>query len=207
MSSKFNKMSSANSILFKQLDLYLLMTTSNINIQVTDLPKKFYCSKCNKSLSSRQSKWRHENTCSNSNTLETRITQLEKFVIPSIQSGIKYLDIIITNIKTTYSIISNNYFNKTIIANEQNFNFIINNSIDIYNGISNQLPSKSITIRTNLKYLNKLKPLSVKHQNYSQYIDKLKTNTSDKINKYDSNSNSNSDYESDSSLDTDISDF
>jgi len=174
------------------------MSTNNIQIKLN----KFNCSKCNKQLSSRQSKWRHENTCLVTNTLETRITQLEKLLVPSIDSCNKHLDMLINGIISTYSIIKNNYFNKTIISNEFNFNFIINNSIDIYISISNELTSKNSTVKYNLKYLNKLRPLPIKNKNYEKYIGKLISTLSDKL-----NTDTQSDYESDCSVYSDISDF
>lgn len=195
------------------------MATNNIKIQVNNFNKKFNCSYCNKALSSRQSKWRHENTCTSvtntTNTLETRITQLEKLIIPSIDTSNKLLDLLITNVISTYSIIKNNYFNKTIISNENNFKFIINNSIDVYIGLANELPSKNNTIKFNLKYLNKIKILPVKHQNYQKYIDKLIStqstlSTLSTLSTQNNESDNNYNYESDSSdgsIYSDISDF
>jgi hypothetical protein len=140
-----------------------------MNYTTNNTTKKYNCIKCNKILSSRQSKWRHENTCNFSNSIDYRITQLEHTIIPSIDANIKHLYMLINNILSTYDIVKHNFFNKIIISNESHFLFIINNNIDIYFSISKFIPSHDRNIKYNLKYLNKIRSLPIKNNKYAQY--------------------------------------
>jgi hypothetical protein len=185
---------------------------TNTNTATTNT-KKFKCIKCNKNLSSRQSKWRHENTCKYSNTLENRIIQLENIIVPSTNSHLKHLNMLIHNIISTYDIVKNNFFNKTIINNENHFNNLINNNIDIYFSISNLLNHPDTNVKSNLKYLNKLRGLAIKNPKYEEHINKLilQNNSTTQTNQLPDNDTN---YESDSdsvhslySMYSDISDF
>jgi hypothetical protein len=177
-----------------------MITTTNTTT------KKYNCIRCNKTLSSRQSKWRHENTCNQSTSIDNRITQLEHTIIPSIDANIKHLNMLINNIVSTYDIVKHNFFNKFIISNESNFNFLINNNIDIYFSISKLIPSYDRNIKYNLKYLNKLRSLLIKNSKYGDYIDKLIFDNPSIV-KNDKKPDYESDTDSNHSLYSDISDF
>ena len=50
----------------------------NLQHQITTTNRKHYCCKCNKPYASRQSKWKHEQTCSNESQLVTLTEQVKQ---------------------------------------------------------------------------------------------------------------------------------
>lgn len=136
------------------------------------MEKKYICEYCKKNLSSRQSKWRHVNTCGEKKSLNNRISILEKKIC---DQDLSVLNKLVKNIKLTYEIVEKNYFNKTIISNEDRLNMIINNNIEIYMDLINELNMKiKPEDKHNMCYLNKIKLKKIKESKYEEYIKKLK---------------------------------
>ncbi len=48
------------------------------NLQLTNTKRKYFCTKCNKPYASRQSKWKHEQTCNNESSFVTLTEQVKQ---------------------------------------------------------------------------------------------------------------------------------
>lgn len=170
--------------------------------------ESFNCNYCKKTLSSRQSKWRHHKICTknNSNTIDNRITLLEN-IIYSNDFVFNLLDKQILSIYHISNIIKQNYFNKTILSLHNQLFTIVQNSIYNYTLIYNKFNVSNKIALSNIKTLNKID--SFKNSNYFQLVDKL-AYISTKIINYnhdDYESDSDSTHSAMSDIYSDISDF
>lgn len=174
----------------------------------------FKCNHCNKLLSSRQSKWRHEKICTNKNTLDKRITKLENIHNINYQFITDILDKQILTIQNISNIINNYMFNKTIINLHSQLFINITYSIDAYKNIANQFDYHNNTVKANILIMNKID--NFKNKYYLDFVNKLKliNKQNNNNNKNNNNNNNHSDSDSDSdnsyeanSIYSDISDF
>lgn len=166
----------------------------------------FYCNYCKKSLSSRQSKWRHHKICTKNvcNTIDYRITLLEN-IINNNDFVFDLLDKQIQSINNISNIIKQNYFNKTILSLHNELFSLLQNSIYNYIHISNKFNVINKIAQSNIKTLNKINSVnSFKNPNYFELVDKLAYVSTKII------INNDDDYESDSTTNSfysEISDF
>jgi hypothetical protein len=102
----------------------------NLQQQLANSKRKHFCSKCNKPYASRQSKWKHEQTCNNESpfvTLTEQVKQMSQEI-----NELKTISHEIKELKNKPSVINNYTTNNTL----NNKKIVINASTDDYNSIS-----------------------------------------------------------------------
>ncbi len=84
----------------------------NLQHQITTTNRKHYCCKCNKPYASRQSKWKHEQTCSNESQLVTLTEQVKQ--MSNQINELKTISHEIKELKAKPSVINNYTTNNTL---------------------------------------------------------------------------------------------
>jgi len=146
MSIKVNKMSSLNEII------------------------KYQCEYCNKILSSRQSKWRHNKTCNKKNQIEKRLDILEDKIISNIdqKSIINILNLNISSIQTFCQMVNSLYYSESLKKITDDIKNVIKNNIKSFQVLSQNKNKFNADLRKQISYnlavINKL-------ENYNEYIE------------------------------------
>ena len=131
----------------------------NVNKMSSD---KYKCDFCLKTLSSRQSKWRHDKICVKKLNVEKRLEILEKTIIDNIDSDliINNLNNYIDNLKTINEIINILYYDKNINKIFGELKCLITNNIKSYQDctkiLNNYEKNIRLQVKDNLHIINKL---------------------------------------------------
>jgi hypothetical protein len=154
MSNKVNKMSSLNEII------------------------KYQCEYCNKILSSRQSKWRHDKTCNKKNQIEKRLDILEDKIISNIdqKSIINILNLNISSIQTFCQMVNSLYYSESLKKITNNIKNVIKNNIKSFQVLSQNKNKFNADLRKQISYnlavINKLEDYNeyIEYQGKKQYL-------------------------------------
>jgi hypothetical protein len=154
MSNKVNKMSSLNEII------------------------KYQCEYCNKILSSRQSKWRHDKTCNKKNQIEKRLDILEDKIISNIdqKSIINILNLNISSIQTFCQMVNSLYYSESLKKITDNIKNVIKNNIKSFQVLSQNKNKFNADLRKQISYnlavINKLEDYNeyIEYQGKKQYL-------------------------------------
>lgn len=179
-----------------------IIKSNSVTVNVTKMSSDYKngCKYCNKSLASRQSRWRHEQGCIKRNLLEEKINNIEE----RLELFTKPLLIMNNLITIINNQIKNLQFLDTYLKNsctDENIDKIIQYNLiehinmcknilndNIFDSINNKI------IKSNLITLNKIK----NYKNNNINFIKLK-----ELKKQTNNNNNNNNYESSSDIDTD----
>ena len=147
---------------------------------------KLMCQYCEKTLSSRQSKWRHYKTCNKKDTIENKILSLETKI-----SGFEKHSLFVETLLDNHIVLLND-----IDLNSNMIKIIKKNYKLIYKN-NNLTTDAKIKAKSNIKILKKLS--KIEHFNRSNTLDKIliikllfiKTNSNSNTNDTNSNTNIN----------------
>lgn len=161
----------------------------NVNINVTKQSSpsstiKFVCNYCNKDLASRQSKWRHQKTCTNKTNFEKRLEELENKMNSNIDINfiIQMMNINIQSIKQANTLIDTLYYNESLKKISSHIKQIVSNNIAGFLLLAQNKNNFDIKLKNqvnfNLAIIKKLKSYheNIEYQNNKLYLFRNHTN-------------------------------
>lgn len=168
---------------------------NTISIKVNKLSSlneiiKYHCEYCNKILSSRQSKWRHDKTCNKKNQIEKRLEILEDKIISNIdqKSIINMLNLNISSIQTFCQMVNSLYYNQSLKKIMEDIKNGIKNNIKNFQILSQNKNKFNAYLRKQISYnlavINKLEDYNeyIEYQGKKQYLFRNQVNCLKKIN-------------------------
>ena len=141
---------------------------------------KLTCQYCNKTLSSRQSRWRHYKTCNKKNTIENKLLTLEN-KLSEFEKANVYVETLLDN---HIKLLNEHNLNSNMIKIiKKNYKLIYKNT--------NLTATTKTKVKANIKILKKLS--KIEHFNKSNTLDKILIKKLSLINNTNTNKDTNND--------------